>query len=61
MDKRNERSTKKYQIYMADINTIIERLKKVRALNCNPSDVGINDCSIRKFNFDRLNKRVRYI
>jgi len=36
---------KKDKNYQVSIDTLIERFKKVRALNCNPADVGL-DCYI---------------
>lgn len=33
--------------YQVGLDTLIERFKKVRALNCNPNDVGL-DCYIWK-------------
>jgi len=32
-----------------NIDTLIERLKKMRALNCSPYDVGLDDIVWRKF------------
>ncbi len=46
---RCARSIKKEKTYEAGIDTLIERLKKVRALNCNPSDVGMDGCIWKKF------------
>ena len=41
MRSRYARPDKKYELYTGR-NTIIERLKKMRALNCDPSDVGMD-------------------
>ncbi len=45
MPNRYVRSMKKDRNYQVSIDTLIERFKKVRALNCNPADVGL-DCYI---------------
>lgn len=45
MPNRCVRSMKKDRNYQVSIDTLIERFKKVRALNCNPADVGL-DCYI---------------
>jgi hypothetical protein len=45
MPNRCIKSMKKDKNYQVGIDTLIERFKKVRALNCNPSDVGL-DCYI---------------
>lgn len=42
MNSRNIRTGKKAKLYDSYVDTFIERMKKVRALNCNPSDVGID-------------------
>lgn len=36
------KSNKKEEASMVSANTLIERLRKTRALNCNPSDVGMD-------------------
>ena len=33
---------KKESVYAVQANTLIERLRKARALSCNPSDVGMD-------------------
>ena len=42
MTNRCAKVGKKEKHYEVGIDTIIERLKKMRALNCNPSDVGLD-------------------
>ncbi|MBN2452822.1 MAG: hypothetical protein JXB40_00980 [Candidatus Omnitrophica bacterium] len=46
----------------ASVDTLTERLKKVRALNCNPADVGL-DCYIWKMFFmnSRSNVMTRFL
>ena len=43
MDNKYRRSFRKSRSNNIGIETLIERLRKVRALNCSPSDVGMND------------------
>ena len=38
----------------ANVDVLIERLKKVRALNCNPSDVGMDTYTLRRLPFNKL-------
>ena len=45
MPNRCVRQVKRARTYQVNIDTVIERFKKVRALNCNPTDVGL-DCYI---------------
>ena len=45
MPNKSGRLAKKNRNYQVSIDTLIERFKKVRALNCNPMDVGL-DCYI---------------
>ncbi|MCX5677719.1 MAG: hypothetical protein NTY76_01225 [Candidatus Omnitrophica bacterium] len=45
MPNRYVKSVKKGKDYQVSIDTLIERFKKVRALNCNPADVGL-ECYI---------------
>ena len=47
MPTRRARLNKKGKGYQVNIDTLIERFKKSRALNCNPADVG-RDCYIWK-------------
>lgn len=55
MNSRYSRSNRKEEIYNASIDTIIERLKKVRALNCEPSDIGMDKYILKRLSFNRLN------
>ena len=43
MNSRPLRSNRKEKFYSANVDSFIERLKKIRALNCSPSDVGIDN------------------
>lgn len=62
MPTRSARSTKKDKSYQVNIDTLIERFKKVRALNCNPADVGL-DCYIWKtfFTNARANAITKFL
>ncbi|MCM8761144.1 MAG: hypothetical protein NC938_03305 [Candidatus Omnitrophica bacterium] len=51
MPNRYARAGKKAKHQEVGIDTIIERLKKVRALNCNPSDVGLDSYVWKSFFF----------
>jgi len=39
---------KKVKLYDVCVDTFIERIKKMRALNCSPSDIGIDSFVWRK-------------
>lgn len=43
MSSRPIRSSRKEKFYSVNVDSFIERLKKIRALNCSPSDVGIDN------------------
>lgn len=43
MTSRSMRTGKKVKLYDVCLDTVIERVKKMRALNCNPADVGIDN------------------
>lgn len=62
MPNRCVKVMKKDDHCQPNINTLIERFKKVRALNCNPADVGL-DCYIWKMFFtnSRSNVMSRYL
>ncbi len=49
MGSRLSKSEKKAECLNANSFTFIERIRKVRALNCSPADVGINMSILRKF------------
>lgn len=49
MGARCSRAVKKDKVCEASIDTLIERMKKIRALNCNPSDVGLDGYVWKKF------------
>lgn len=43
MGVRNIRTGKKVKLYDVCMDTVLERVKKMRALNCNPADVGMDN------------------
>lgn len=43
MSSRHIRAGKKVKMYDVCVDTFIERIKKMRALNCSPSDIGIDN------------------
>ena len=45
MPTRGAKAIKKERNYQISIEALIDRFKKVRALNCNPADVGL-DCYV---------------
>ena len=55
MSSKSTRSEKKEEFYDVGIDTFIERLKKARALNCNPSYIGIDSFMWKKLSFNRPN------
>ena len=57
MPNRYVKSVKKNRDYQVNIDTLIERFKKVRALNCNPADVGL-DCYIWNMFFTNSRSNV---
>jgi hypothetical protein len=42
MSSRNIRIGKRVKLYDVCVDTVVERIKKMRALNCSPSDVGMD-------------------
>ena len=58
MATRTIRLMKKPKTYEVGIDTIIERLKKVRALNCNPSDVGLDGYVWKSFFFTNCRSSI---
>ena len=54
MSTRYRRVGKKVKLYNANINVFIERLRKVRSLNSDPSFFGIDSDTAKKFSFHRI-------
>ena len=57
MPAKNARIAKKGKDCQINVETLTERFKKVRALNCNPADVGL-DCYIWKMFFANARSNV---
>lgn len=58
MGTRYARSAKKEKAFDITIDTLIERFKKMRALNCSPSDVGLDGFVWKKFFPDSRSNRL---
>ena len=61
MGSRYIKSNKKRKYENAYIDIFIERLKKVRALNCNPSLVGIDSYVLKGLHFNKLNVLTKFL
>lgn len=48
MITRNTRLARRPEIFTTDLSTSLERLKKARAVGCNPSDIGIDNQICKK-------------
>lgn len=59
MGSRDIKSNKRVENYTANINIFIERLKKARALNCDPSLVGMENYGLKKMPFNKLNVLIK--
>ncbi|MFA5085303.1 MAG: hypothetical protein WC482_02950 [Candidatus Omnitrophota bacterium] len=54
MSPRYRRSIKKVRLYNSGMNCFVERMRKVRALNGNPTLCGMDDDVVKKFSFHRV-------
>ncbi|MBI4974277.1 MAG: hypothetical protein HZA30_01370 [Candidatus Omnitrophica bacterium] len=61
MGTRYAKSNKKVEFYPTDIIDSIERLKKVRALNCSPSDIGMNSYVLKRLPFNKLSILTKFL
>lgn len=61
MGSRYLKANKKCEVYTGNIDIFIERLKKVRALNCSPSDVGIDNYGLKRMQFNNLNVLTKFL
>lgn len=59
MHNRCAKELKKEGSRIAGMDTFIERLKKARALNCNPSDIGIDSFICRQLSWDRAHSSTK--
>ena len=61
MVTRNSRLVKRSGGYSSDISTSLERLKKARAVGCNPSDIGIDNYIVKKLFSIRTNLLAKFL
>lgn len=61
MGARYSRSYRKNRTSDINIETLIERLRKVRALNCSPSDIGMDSFVWKKLFFNRLSSVTKFL
>lgn len=61
MIPRNVRAVKRLELYDADINTSLERLKKARAVGCSPSYIGIDNYICKKLFSIRTNLLAKFL
>ena len=54
MNPRYRRSIKKVKLYNASMDCFVERLRKVRALNSDPTFYGMDGDVLKKFSFHRV-------
>ena len=61
MSIRYRRIAKKVKLYNANMDVFIERLRKVRALNGDPSFFGIDSDTAKKFSFHRIDVLMKFL
>ena len=54
MSARYRRPAKKVKLYNASMDVFIERLRKVRALNGDPTFFGMDNDTVKRFSFHRI-------
>ena len=54
MSPRYRKSSKKVKLYNANMDAFIERLRRIRALNTDPSFFGMDSGEVKKFSFHRV-------
>ena len=54
MSPRYRKYSKKIKLYNANMDAFIERLRRVRALNSDPSFFGMDSEAVKKFSFHRV-------
>jgi len=60
MGSRYMRLIKKEKIYDVTVDALIERVKKMRALNCIPSDVGMDNFVWKKLTLNGPDTLARF-
>lgn len=61
MGSRYLRSSKKDENYSGSMDILIERIRKIRALNSDPSLVGMNRYMLKKLPFDRSSVLTKFL
>jgi hypothetical protein len=61
MTNRYRRLSKKVRVYNANMDAFIERLRRVRALNSNPSLFGMDTDAVKRFSFHRLDITTKFL
>ena len=54
MSPRYRKSVKKVKLYNSSMDTFVERMRRVRALNSDPAFFGIDSDAAKKFSFHRI-------
>lgn len=54
MNSRYRKSPKKVKLYNANMDIFIERLRRIRALNSDPTFFGVDSDALKKFSFHRI-------
>lgn len=55
------KASKKGEVYCITADAFIERMRKIRALNCSPSDVGIETYIARQFIFNKSDTSIKIV
>ena len=61
MGSRYKEGDEKRKINNVNLNIFSERLKKIRALNCSPSDVGIDGYILKGLHFNKLSVLTKFL
>jgi len=61
MTSRWSKAGRKAESMSANRGTSIERLRKMRVLNCSPSDIGLDSSVMRKFESHKANGLLRLV
>ena len=61
MSPRYRKYNKKVQLYNDSMDAFIERMRKVRALNSNPSFFGMDPDTVKKFSFHRVDILTKFL
>jgi hypothetical protein len=61
MSPRYRRSIKKVKLYNASVVCFFERMRKVRALNGDPTLSGMDGDALKKFSFHRIELQTKLL